>query len=237
MNERSQLIPLIAKSMCSILKSTRNKSLQDKAAALEVSQRHRLENLSTVPEVMDLKTIIMTSLWCIAQNRLYKPEASRKLSPLWPTPRRCNVSPLQGDTTTKEYIEENIQFHDDWDIDKIETSGFYLGTNEDIESYRPDEISILLSHGENTSVYSDIMENQESQFDCLEYSHTTPNSSWETDRGRQFVSAGNSLYVDPLSDEMLAWDQFDGYVSCISSVIEVEGPYGEESDDMLCNQF
>ncbi|OOO14411.1 hypothetical protein OAory_01030060 [Aspergillus oryzae] len=39
MNERSQLIPLIAKSMCSILKSTRNKSLQDKAAALEASQR------------------------------------------------------------------------------------------------------------------------------------------------------------------------------------------------------
>ncbi|KAE8411860.1 hypothetical protein BDV36DRAFT_301437 [Aspergillus pseudocaelatus] len=238
MNERSQLIPLIAKSMCSILKSTRNKSLQDKAAALEVSQRHRLEGLSTVPDVMDLKTIIMTSLWCIAQKRLYKPEASQKLSPLWPTPRPCNVSPLQGDNATKEYIEENIQFHDDWDIDETETSDFYLGTNGDIESYRPDEISSLLSHGENTSVYSDIVESQNSQFDCLEYSHTTPNSSWETDRGRQCVSAGTSLYVDPPSDEMLAWDQFDGYVSsCISSVIEVEGPYGIESDDMLCNQL
>ncbi|KAB8246898.1 hypothetical protein BDV35DRAFT_392579 [Aspergillus flavus] len=50
MNERSQLIPLIAKSMCSILKSTRNKSLQDKAAALEASQRCQLEDLSTIPD-------------------------------------------------------------------------------------------------------------------------------------------------------------------------------------------
>ncbi|KAE8323354.1 hypothetical protein BDV39DRAFT_182360 [Aspergillus sergii] len=241
MNERSQLIPLIAKSMCSILKSTRNKSLQDKAAALEASQRCQLEDLSAIPDVMDPKTIIMTSLWCIAQKKLYKPEASGRISPLWPMSRPCNVSPLEINSVTKENIEENVQFHDDWDIDQTETSDCYLGTNGDIESYRPDETSILLSQGGNTSVYSDIMESQSDHFDCLEYSHTTPNTSWETDHGRQCVSTGDSLYVDPLSEEILVWDRFDDYVStsmpisCISSVFEVEGPYGRESDDMFCD--
>ncbi|OGM44399.1 hypothetical protein ABOM_006828 [Aspergillus bombycis] len=244
MNERSQLMPLIAKSMCSILKSTQNKSLQDKAAALETSQRRRLDGLSSVPEVMDMKTTIMTSLWCIAQKKLYKPEASRKLSPLWPTLRPCSVSLLQRYTVTKEYIEEHIQFHDDWDIDETETSDCYLGTNGDIEVYNPYETSILLSDGRNTSVYSDIMESQKSEFDCLEYSPTTPNSSWETDHGKQCVSTGKSLYVDRLSDdEMLMSDRFDDYVStslpisCISSDIDVEGPYGRESDDMLGDQL
>ncbi|PIG88309.1 hypothetical protein AARAC_001365 [Aspergillus arachidicola] len=102
MNERAQLIPLIAKSMCSILKSTRNKSLQDKAAALEASQRCQLEDLSAIPDVMDPKTIIMTSLWCIAQKKLYKPEASRRISPLWPMSRPCSVSPFEINTVTKK---------------------------------------------------------------------------------------------------------------------------------------
>ncbi|KAF5856290.1 hypothetical protein ETB97_007618 [Aspergillus alliaceus] len=239
MNERSHLIPLIAKSMCSILKTTRSRSLQDGVDILKASHRRRQDGLSTSPCGMDSKSAIIASLWCIAQKQLYKPEASRKLSPLWPPPRPCSTSPLQKDTLAKEHTEEIIQFQDDWDFDEAGDSDYYLGTNEkDLSLYGPDGTNNpLLSQDENISNYSNIID---SQFDCVEYGQETQDFSRESKRDRRCTSS----LADSSSDfEMLVSHRFDEYASNaipipdISPVLEVEEPYSKDSDDMLCDQL
>ncbi|KAF7589150.1 hypothetical protein BBP40_004720 [Aspergillus hancockii] len=231
MTERSQLMSSIAKSMCSILKSRRNRLLQDRVTILESSHRRHHEGLSMIPDAMDTKTIIVTSLWCIAQKQLYKPKASRKLSPLWPIPRSCSSRDTIAGSST-----EIIRFQDDDDIE-AEGSDYYIGTDgNDEDSYVLDEASSLLSHGEYKSDYSDIITCQDTQPGSLEHSQITLNSNWQNIHDERYISPAIDLVPDSLSDdEMLVSDRCDGYVSSPVPTSYMEWSCGKENDVMLCD--
>ncbi|EDP50076.1 hypothetical protein AFUB_064070 [Aspergillus fumigatus A1163] len=79
MNTRSHLIPSIAKSLASVLKTTRNSSLQSRINDLQALHNPRTD-ASHAPGSTDSRAAIQTALWKIAHKQLYDSRASRKLS-------------------------------------------------------------------------------------------------------------------------------------------------------------
>ena len=82
MNQRAQLIPSIAKSITSLLKTTRNRNKASDLQKLHPKQpKTNQEDLHPQPntDTTDLRDAIKTSLWRIAQTQLYNPQAALKL--------------------------------------------------------------------------------------------------------------------------------------------------------------
>ena len=82
MNQRAHFIPSIAKSLASIAERSKSPALQQGICALRSPYKRSGEDTSSQEKTVSSRTAIRTSLWRIAQNQLYNPTASRKLSPL-----------------------------------------------------------------------------------------------------------------------------------------------------------
>lgn len=116
MNQRSQFIPSIAKSLESIIRRSRNPDLHEKISALKSSPSQS----DVPPKEVPLRTAIKSSLWRIAQNQLHNPNASRDLSALDSTI-----------TTKEEPPMDDISNIDDADDDHANEDDYLLTDEEE----------------------------------------------------------------------------------------------------------
>ena len=128
MNQRSQFIPSIARSLASMLERSENPALQHRKTLLESSYRPQPDS-SPTPDTSVVRASIKQSLWRIAQKGLYKPEASTNLRPLE------SVSSLGEEYSTLEHATlftapatEEANYIDEKDTESYNS---YLGSETD----------------------------------------------------------------------------------------------------------
>ncbi|RHZ73500.1 hypothetical protein CDV55_108964 [Aspergillus turcosus] len=167
MNQRSHLIPSIAKSLASVLKTTRNPTLQSKINGLQALHSPRTEVVSQATWSIDFRAAIQTALWKIAQKQLYDPGASRKLSTSDAvTTSADNYTGAEEDLLSEVGMDN---FHGDLSSENHEVydSDCYLGSNsEDSEFMEDDERNSVLSFDGNYSYHStDMLGHDDTELD------------------------------------------------------------------------
>ncbi|KAF7114344.1 hypothetical protein CNMCM5793_008296 [Aspergillus hiratsukae] len=155
MNQRSHLIPSIAKSLASVLKTTRNPTLQSRINDLQALHNPRTEVVSQATGSTDFRAALQTALWKIAQKQLYDPGASRKLSVSDAvTTSAENYGGAEEDLLSEVGMDD---FHGDLNSEshEIYDSDCYLGSDsEDPEFIEEDETNSVLSFDGNYSHHS-----------------------------------------------------------------------------------
>lgn len=154
MNQRAQLIPSIAKSITSLLKTTRNRNKASDLQKLhpkqpKTNQEDLHPQLNT--DTTDLRDAIKTSLWRIAQTQLYNPQAALKLH----FSQEITADPslkrsLLSEDSLLEAPEEDIlgEYHH-----REDTIDSYIGTDEEAareEEEGGDSCSLLSFEREST---------------------------------------------------------------------------------------
>ncbi|PKX93106.1 uncharacterized protein P174DRAFT_489719 [Aspergillus novofumigatus IBT 16806] len=210
MNQRSQLIPSIAKSLASVLKTTRNPTLQSRINDLQASHNPRTE-ASQAPGSSDFRAAIQTALWKIAQKQLYDSRSSRKLSV------SDDVTTSADDYRAEEDLLSEVgmdNFHDDLNSEnhEIYDSDCYLGSNsEDLEFMEEDETNSVLSFEGNYSHHSiDMLGHDDPELDQIWEDQTILDHT----QNRTAISVPNlseqlSCNLSISDGEMLASDCFE----------------------------
>lgn len=125
MNQRSQFIPSIASSIASILEISKNSKLREKRNNLKSSchpDPQTQPDPYTAGDTSTVRTALKQSLWQIAQKQLYKPGASKNLSPLEYASSSDKRYPTPEYTTLLDDEDEDTDSND---------SDYYLGTDID----------------------------------------------------------------------------------------------------------
>ncbi|KAL3481603.1 hypothetical protein BJX99DRAFT_253522 [Aspergillus californicus] len=119
MNQRSRLIPSIAKSLASIIELSDDQQLKDKLTTL--IEKHGSDPgivTSAATSLEDTKTILKTRLWRIAQKRLHNTPIPRQLKAL---PSFTNAAENESDqdgpllesvSEQTAYFADNFEEHD-----------------------------------------------------------------------------------------------------------------------------
>ncbi|RHZ57164.1 uncharacterized protein CDV56_103329 [Aspergillus thermomutatus] len=246
MNQRSHLIPSIAKSLASILKTTRNPTLQSRINDLQALHNPRTEVSSQATGSTDFRSAIQTSLWKIAQRQLYDSRASRKLS----------ASDALA-TFTDDYrgAEDDLlsevgmdDFHDDLNSGKHEIydSDCYLGNDSDDPGFQQeDETNSVLSFDGNYSNNStDMLGHDDTELDQILpdqviLDHTQNRTAISVlDLSEQLscqlsMSDGEMLASDCFEDELTS-PQILPYSPSVSGTREASD---EDCDLMLCDHI
>ncbi|GFF61043.1 hypothetical protein IFM62136_04872 [Aspergillus lentulus] len=243
MNQRSHLIPSIAKSLASVLKTSRNPTLQSRLNDLQALHNSQTE-ASQTPRSTDFRAAMQTALWKIAQKQLYDPRASRKLSASDAvTTSADDLRGAEEDLLSEVGMDD---FHDDLNSEnhEIYDSDYYLGSNsEDQELMEEDETNSVLSFDGNYSHHS---------IDMLGHGDTKLDRIWEDQTILDHTQTKTTISVFNLSEqlschlsisdgEMLASDCFEDestspqllpYSSSFSGTCETSD---EDCDLMLCD--
>ncbi|PLN78872.1 hypothetical protein BDW42DRAFT_201923 [Aspergillus taichungensis] len=153
MNQRAQLIPSIAKSITSLLKITRNHNKASILPKLYPKQPKISQDLHPPPntDIINLRDAIKTSLWRIAQKRLYDPQAALKLHSSQETTADPSFERrLLSEDSLLETFEDDIleEYHHREDI----ISDSYIGTEEEAAGEEEGESCSLLSFEKESTV-------------------------------------------------------------------------------------
>ncbi|KAG2024532.1 hypothetical protein GB937_003724 [Aspergillus fischeri] len=193
MNQRSHLIPSIAKSLASMLKTTTNPTLQSRINNLQALHNPRTE-ASQAPGSTDFRAAIQTALWKIAQKQLYDSRASRKLSASDAVTTSANDYRGAEEGLLSEVGMDD--FHDDPNSENHEIcdSDSYLGSNsEDLEFMKEDETNSVLSFDGNYSHHS---------IDMLEHDDTELDRIWEDQTIVDHTQSRTTISVLNLSEQL-----------------------------------
>ncbi|KAF7166455.1 hypothetical protein CNMCM5623_000110 [Aspergillus felis] len=211
MNQRSHLIPSIAKSLASLLKTTRDPTLQSKINDLQALHNPRTE-VSHATGPTDFRAAIQTALWKIAQKQLYDARASRKMSALDAvTTSADHYRGTEEDLLSEVGMED---FHKDLNSEngEIYDSDCYLGSNfEDPEFIDEDETNSVLSFDGNYSHHSlDMLGHDDTELDRFLEDQTILDHT----QNRTTISVLNlteqlSCHLSISDGEMLASDGFE----------------------------
>ncbi|KAI9930855.1 hypothetical protein MW887_010506 [Aspergillus wentii] len=244
MSQRSQFIPLIAKSLSSILDRTTDPNLLPKISALKSLNHSRSEGLPP-SNAMDTRNAIKSSLWSIAQKQLYNPKASRNLSPLETAPIHDEEHPTLEGSLLAVSITDEADYA--WDGDEDDTLNYdsdSLDPQEHFEIWETENgDDTLISLAEDHSI--GMLDGNNTDDDQIETQDTTLCTPENADQIVSYLSPtpfdDGPLCQSGLSDsEMLASDPFDEAISspyfCLNGLDlmdEVAG-FDEDLDDMLC---
>ncbi|GFF27040.1 hypothetical protein IFM61606_09873 [Aspergillus udagawae] len=212
MNQRSHLIPSIAKSLASLLKTTRDPTLQSRINGLQALHNPRTE-VSQATGQTDFRAAIQTALWKIAQKQLYDSRASRKLKALdVVTTSADHYREAEEDLLLEVGMDD---FHDDLNSEnrEIYNSDCYLGSNfEDPEFIDEDETNSVLSFDGNYSHHSlDMLGHDDTELDRIWGDQTILDHT----QNRTTISVLNlteeqlSCHLSISDGEMLASDCFE----------------------------
>ncbi|GIK03672.1 hypothetical protein Aspvir_007746 [Aspergillus viridinutans] len=208
MNQRSHLIPSIAKSLASVLKTTKNPTLQSRINELQALHNPRTE-VSQATGSTDFRAAIQTALWKIAQKQLYDSRASRKLSASDAvTTSADHYRGAEEDLLSEVGMDD---FHDDLNSEsrEIYDSDWYLGSNsEDPEFIDEDETNSVLSFDGSYSL--DMLAHDDTELDRIWEDQTILDHT----QNRTTISMLNlteqlSCHLSISDGEMLASDCFE----------------------------
>ncbi|PLB54417.1 hypothetical protein P170DRAFT_505180 [Aspergillus steynii IBT 23096] len=173
-NQRVQLIPSIAKSLSSIIKHSRDPSLQNKAIIFQSSGEPESEsevssNARARTATVSLKSRLKASLWRVAANQVRTMQGTRKRSPLIPAPTMRAES--EDEQSFEDEIlfaatppEENLYSQDTGISEDGGCSDQYLGTEEEVSVSGESEASSFLAMDEERSDSSeDLFSYQDSE--------------------------------------------------------------------------
>ncbi|KAH2163895.1 hypothetical protein KXW33_003470 [Aspergillus fumigatus] len=243
MNTRSHLIPSIAKSLASVLKTTRNSSLQSRINDLQALHNPRTD-ASHAPGSTDSRAAIQTALWKIAHKQLYDSRASRKLSASDAvTTSADDYRGAEEDILSEAGIDD---FHDILNSENHEVcdSDSYVGSNSEyLEFMNEDEMNSILSFDGNYSHHSiDMLGHDDTELDQIREDQAIVDDT----QGRTTIPVLNlseqlSCHFSLSDGEMLASDCFEDeptsphllpYSSSFSGACESSD---EDCDLMLCD--
>ncbi|PKY02209.1 hypothetical protein P168DRAFT_306389 [Aspergillus campestris IBT 28561] len=230
MNQRAQLIPSIAKSITSLLKTTRNPILREQASNLQYlypKLPKAAQNFHPPPEtdIIHLRDTIKTSLWRIAQKQLYDPQAALKLQSHQETTAGLSFErSLLSEDSLLEAFGEDVLGENYPREDTISDS--YIGTDDDAaEGEEEGDICSLLSFERETTISPSSTFTQQDivRLDlCPDQEPLLCSLLEHAPRGNE-VSLLNGVEYEIHSPGSLSW------------LREERDCVGDESDYMLCD--
>ncbi|KAL4921218.1 hypothetical protein BDW62DRAFT_198226 [Aspergillus aurantiobrunneus] len=251
MNQRSRLMPSIAKSLASMLKLSHNQALKDRLASAKIAHNSDVGTLAPLSNDDNTKTILKTRLWTIAQKQLYHAPAPKRLRPSGSFLDPDQAEQNQDENLLSETLTEGTACFDD-DCSPIDCKmDIYLDSNEaapesDLGLDETGESSSIMILGDNHTEHS--TETADGHFNISEAS-PLPLSTKVTNQ--------TSLYTHPISlpqseytetdQEILEFD-FDSvqelpFVSSQTSLLHSPHFYDgslmnicEDEDVMLCDE-
>lgn len=231
------------KSLASVLKTTRNSSLQSRINDLQALHNPRTD-ASHAPGSTDSRAAIQTALWKIAHKQLYDSRASRKLSASDAvTTSADDYRGAEEDILSEAGIDD---FHDILNSENHEVcdSDSYVGSNSEyLEFMNEDEMNSILSFDGNYSHHSiDMLGHDDTELDQIREDQAIVDDT----QGRTTIPVLNlseqlSCHFSLSDGEMLASDCFEDeptsphllpYSSSFSGACESSD---EDCDLMLCD--
>lgn len=249
MNQRSQFISSIASSIVSIIEVSKDPKLREKRNNLKSSRNPNSQtqlNPSIAGNTSTVRTALKQSLWRIAQKQLYKPGASKNLSPLE------HASSSDKRYLTPEYTTLLDDEDDEDDNTDSNDSDYYLGTDiEELEfesleesqerNTKDDEESILSITEDYTNLSIDMLGSTIDESENMDFDEPNLEDIRCVDQHAGFYvpapAAGNySNQVVQSDSEMLTSDCIEENMSSppTAASTHMNKIAAEDFDDMLC---
>lgn len=247
MNQRSQLISSIASSIASILEISKNPKLREKRNNLKSSRNpHSQTQLdpSTTGDTSTVRTALKQSLWRIAQKQLYKPGASKNLSPLeyassdkrYPTPEYTTLLDNEDDDTDSN----DSDYYLGTDIGELE----FESLEEPQERNTNDEEESILSIKEDyTNLSIDMLGSTIDESEKMDFDEPKLEGIQRIDQhvgfyvpppaysNQGFQSDSEMLTSDCIEEDMVLTRQSSPPTAASTSLNKIAA---EDFDDMLC---